>query len=98
MADHGCAEGSLASALGSPDENITMDSLNQARILVIGDQVTGVQFLEALLELHGFTNVVSSCDPSAASRWFDEVRPDLIVLDLVMSEMHGLGVLQQLRP
>ena len=72
--------------------------LLDARILIIDDQEANVLFLEELLQQGGYRCWRSVHDPRAALAACTEFRPDLILLDLIMPELDGFGVLQQLRP
>jgi signal transduction histidine kinase len=75
-----------------------IEELGHARILIVDDQEAGIKLLSAMLELRGYTNVFSTTDPRRARALFAEIQPDLVVLDLVMPELDGFGVLDELRP
>lgn len=66
------------------------------RILVVDDENTLVQSLRAYLEQAGF-DVETASDGRQALLAFEQMRPDLIVLDIMLPEIDGLTVLQQLR-
>jgi putative two-component system response regulator len=72
--------------------------LLQARILVIDDQEANVQFLEGLLDVHGYTNVRSATDSRQAVDQYAEFRPDLLLLDLMMPHLDGFQVMERLKP
>lgn len=72
--------------------------LLNAKILVIDDADANLRLLESLLSKEGFTQVVSTTDPTKALTLFNALTPDLVLLDLMMPEMDGyevLNVLQQ---
>jgi DNA-binding response OmpR family regulator len=66
------------------------------RILVVEDSPDLAFGLRTNLEIEGYDIRVAS-DGRAALRTFDEFRPDLVVLDLMIPELNGYGVLQTLR-
>ena len=66
------------------------------RILVVEDSPDLAFGLRTNLEIEGYDIRVAG-DGRAALRDFDEFRPDLVVLDLMIPELNGYGVLQTLR-
>lgn len=66
------------------------------RLLVVDDEEHLRQMLSAALGFHGFevTDVDNGRD---ALRLHDELRPDLIVLDVMMPELDGFEVCRRLR-
>lgn len=72
--------------------------LPDARILIIDDQEGNVLFLEGLLEQGGYRSWRSLREPRAAAAVCAEFRPDLVLLDLLMPDLDGFGVLEQLAP
>lgn len=71
-------------------------NLSHSRILIIDDQPTNLQVLAAALELAGFSNVHCLSDSRQVLSCFKEFQPDLILLDLHMPHIDGLGVMRQL--
>lgn len=66
------------------------------RILVVEDSPDLAFGLRTNLEIEGYDIRVAG-DGRAALREFDEFRPELIVLDLMIPELNGYGVLQAVR-
>lgn len=73
-------------------------NLQDARILIVDDQEANVLFLEGLLQEGGYSRWHSVRDPRTALAACAGFRPDLILLDLIMPDLDGFGVLEQLRP
>jgi PAS domain S-box-containing protein len=73
-------------------------NLQDARILIIDDQEPNILFLEGLLYEGGYRHWRGVRDPHAAAAACAELQPDLILLDLIMPQLDGFGVLAQLQP
>ena len=67
-----------------------------ARILVVDDLPLNIEFLEESLTAHGF-EVFSASDGEEALKRIVEVEPDLLLLDLSMPKLDGIGVLKVIR-
>jgi diguanylate cyclase (GGDEF)-like protein len=76
---------------------ISDELLSRGRILVIDDEQANVRLLERLLLSGGFTEVRGVTDPRDAMALFDEMQPDLVMLDLHMPHLDGYAVLDLLR-
>jgi CheY-like chemotaxis protein len=64
-------------------------------ILVVDDDPGVRRLLTILFEREGW-NVITAADGEAATEAIARVRPDVILLDLMMPKRNGLEVLQQL--
>jgi CheY-like chemotaxis protein len=76
---------------------LTDADLLSARILVVDDQLAHVQMLERLLHDAGYTHVDSTLDPQQVCSLHRANRYDLILLDLLMPELDGFGVMEGLK-
>lgn len=65
-------------------------------ILVVDDDPQALEFLQTVLAREGF-GVITASDGKEGIRLAKEKRPDLILLDLLMPEMDGFQVLENLR-
>ncbi len=65
-------------------------------ILVIEDEETFREVLEFMLSKEGF-NVVLAADGAEGIRKFNEARPDLVLLDLMLPEVSGMDVCKEIR-
>ena len=74
----------------------TPESLPEARVLVVDDESNIVELLAVSLKFQGFEVVTATSGPAALDR-AREVRPDVVLLDVMMPGMDGFGVLRRLR-
>ncbi len=65
-------------------------------ILIVEDEVEIAQLIQLYLEKEGFSCRVCS-DGQTAIRVFQELQPDLIILDLMLPELDGLEVCARIR-
>jgi len=72
------------------------DPLTEARILVVDDQEANVRLLQRLLERAGYTHVSTTTDSRQVLAMYEELDPDLILLDLLMPHMDGFEVMGEL--
>ncbi|BBX20167.1 DNA-binding response regulator [Mycolicibacterium duvalii] len=72
------------------------DSVPDARVLVVDDEANIVELLSVSLKFQGF-EVHTATNGHAALDKAREVRPDAIILDVMMPGMDGFGLLRRLR-
>ncbi|MYT22169.1 response regulator, partial [Streptomyces sp. SID7760] len=80
----------------STDGAAAPDRADGAGILVVDDDPTVSEVVAGYLDRAGFT-VRLAADGPAALRAAEELRPDLVVLDLMLPGMDGLEVCRRLR-
>jgi PAS domain S-box-containing protein len=68
-------------------------SLTAARILVVDDEPANLRLLHRMLDRAGYGRVWTTPDPHEALRLVDEIRPDLLLLDLHMPQMDGVELI-----
>ncbi len=68
----------------------------EARVLVVDDESNIVELLSVSLKFQGFEVHTAANGPAALDR-AREVRPDAVILDVMMPGMDGFGVLRRLR-
>ncbi len=69
----------------------------QATIMMLDDEETTLEVIEAFLEDAGYQTVVVTSDPTTAIDLMHKKRPDVLLLDLNMPEMNGFEVLARMR-
>ncbi|HEX3867863.1 MAG TPA: EAL domain-containing protein [Gemmatimonadaceae bacterium] len=76
---------------------ITDELLLRARILIVDDEQANVRLLQRLLLTGGFSEVRGTTDPREAMALYDEIHPDLVMLDLHMPHVDGYALLETFR-
>ncbi len=71
-------------------------AVRDATILVVDDEEANLDAVRRVLDRGGYRHVATERDPEAALTRFDEVRPDLLLLDLHMPSLDGFQVLRAL--
>jgi len=71
-------------------------SFKNARILIIDDEEQNVEVLRRILMRAGYSRVETTTDSRDAAALYVQLRPDLILLDLHMPHLDGVGVMEQL--
>ncbi len=71
--------------------------LNQAMIMMIDDEATTMEVMQTFLEEAGYQRFVQIEDSSQAMVKLEDLRPDILLLDLVMPEVSGFEILQFIR-
>ncbi len=73
-------------------------SFQAAKFLIVDDELANVRVLEQLLEEWGCFNVESTTDPCETLSRYSAFQPDIILLDLMMPDLDGFQVMEQLKP
>ena len=68
----------------------------EARVLVVDDETNIVELLSVSLKFQGFEVHTASNGPAALDK-AREIRPDAVILDVMMPGMDGFGLLRRLR-
>jgi signal transduction histidine kinase len=70
---------------------------SDSRLLVVDDEPVNLELLEEILTSAGYTDVSCTSDPRQALARYQELDPDLVLLDLRMPHLDGFQVMGQLR-
>ena len=73
------------------------DSFTQATIMMVDDEATTMEVMQAFLEDAGYERFELIENSSSAMIKIEELRPDILLLDLVMPQVTGFEILQQIR-
>ena len=75
---------------------VTAQTQPEARVLVVDDETNIVDLLSVSLKFQGFEVYTADSGLAALDR-AREVKPDAVILDVMMPGMDGFGVLRRLR-
>lgn len=76
---------------------ISQQQCQNARILIVDDQMTNIMLLESILRNAGYKHIHSIQDPNRVIHVFKELNPDLICLDIRMPQINGFQIMGQLK-
>lgn len=85
-----------AKATGSRPRSSGIEETQREHVLVVDDSDTIAEQLDVVLRQDGYTVSIAKSGQEALSK-IKELRPDAILLDLMMPEMSGFEVLERLR-
>ncbi len=80
---------------GSRQEDFS--GLSYATIMMVDDEPITMEIVQGFLEEAGYRKFVIEEDSTHALSVMEEVKPDIILLDLVMPEVSGFDILAQVR-
>jgi len=72
--------------------------LAQARIMIVDDEEVNLQLLTKILHKAGYTDIRTTHDPTKALPIFIEYRPDIVMLDLMMTPITGFDIMELIKP
>ena len=73
---------------------ILEEEILNAKILIVDDNILNVQILKKILTEAGFYQLSSTTDPMKAFGLYQELHPDLILLDFNMPLLNGLELMK----
>jgi putative two-component system response regulator len=81
-----------------PDAAATVPQpLFDAQVLIIDDQETNIQVVRRYLELEGYRNLLGLTDPAQGMALVERLRPDVLLLDIMMPGISGMELLERIR-
>ena len=75
---------------------LTEENILNAKILAIDDNILNLQILKKILTTAGFVNLTIDTDSTKTLSLYQEIKPDLLLLDLNMPGLTGFEVMAQL--
>lgn len=78
--------------------NLCPEALSGARILVVDDEEENLRLVRQILESSGYRNVITTPNGCDVEGLVEQLKPDLILLDLHMPEPDGFAILRALGP
>jgi two-component system chemotaxis response regulator CheY len=66
-------------------------------VLIVDDSEASLQYLRRVVVACGHTVVGEARDGAGAVRQYGALRPDVVVMDLIMPTMNGLEALREIR-
>lgn len=88
----------MSSEHSLPPYTVPVLSLDDARVMVIDDQLPNVLLVRQILKIAGFTRVRGFTNPREALSAMAGWPPDLVILDLHMPLLDGVGLIEAMRP
>ena len=79
------------------DLRSSSDSFSQATIMMVDDEDTTMDVMQVYLEDAGYQQFILIEHSSQALEKIEELRPDILLLDLMMPEVSGFEILEQIR-
>ena len=82
---------------GKSKTDMRLEQLKTSKILIVDDKEANIDILAGLLEMQGYSNVISVMDPQRVMELFHSFQPDLILLDIMMPYLDGYQVMDLLK-
>ncbi len=77
--------------------DVDMMDFKEKRILLVDDEIDILNLLEAVLRKENFTNIYKANCGQEAIEMVEKIKPDLIVLDIMLPDIDGFQVCKKLR-
>jgi len=74
-----------------------IEALYDSTVMMVDDDPFTIDVIREFLGDAGYRNIVAISDPHDAVRKIQEVRPDVVMLDLMMPEVTGFDILRGMR-
>ena len=65
-------------------------------VLVVEDSLSTLKALKTMLRLHDYDVVGEAYDGVEAIRLYQELHPDLVLMDIAMPKMHGIDAIREI--
>lgn len=71
--------------------------IKEKRILIIDDEEEILNILKTVLKKEGFKNIYTALDGESGLRLFNDLRPDIVILDIMLPDKEGYEVCREIR-
>jgi putative two-component system response regulator len=71
--------------------------IESAKLLIVDDDEGVIRLISAVLQHAGYARLNSLTDPREFQRIYAELKPDLILMDILMPHLNGLSVVEALQ-
>jgi len=78
-------------------ETLEQTLASSARVMMVDDEPILIELVRAFLEEARYTDFVGIEDPTTAIQAIQEQKPDVLLLDLMMPEVNGFQILEQVK-
>jgi putative two-component system response regulator len=75
---------------------VSHESLCSAKILIVDDDETTLSLCVTLLQMAGYTNIITALDSRQVLARFVEDDPDIVIIDIMMPHVNGFQLLELL--
>ena len=65
--------------------------------MIVDDEPINIKVVQKYLQGHGYSQFITTSDATRAMEMFRTQRPDIALLDIMMPEVSGIEILQQIR-
>ncbi len=72
-----------------------MSGILSSKILIVDDEAANVALLERLLRKAGYSELRSTTDPREGMELWEDLEPDLLLLDLMMPHIDGFAFMER---
>ena len=89
-----------ADAAGQQPANAAREEAGRLRgftVMMVDDDPIMLEIVQTFLEEAGYSNFVTTSDPTTAAQLAREHRPDVMLLDLMMPKVTGFDILEEVR-
>ncbi len=78
------------------EDNLLTSTKKSAKIMVVDDNLSNILLIKRILEVNGYKNIKGISNPAEVLDEYKKWQPDIILLDLLMPDINGLDILDQI--
>ncbi len=103
LADVGLAAGAPTSKsaedgpINEPSSSDPDGKLSKSKIMILEDEAYNVLVVKKFLNHEGYNNFITSTDPQKGIQLMKQELPDVVLLDVMMSEVSGIDILTDMK-